>query len=231
MSEQARSGVTVLTELPTLHVPETQHSGAAGGTGAADPDRNGHGGGGPPNRIAASWKKVLAAGILCFVVWTVLDAPTLMNSAEGSSLGLRRTVAMDFLRPIAWISRETGLSHIVGAADRILGRGGSGAVQVSSGPAIKVSGPPATSPETTVVTTKTGRRVTKSVVLADGWAPFPKFTPASPLRVLIVGDSVGTDLGQYALVDQLGSTQIVPATLDGHISTGLTLTGLFQLAG
>jgi uncharacterized protein len=220
--------VTVLTELPTLHVPETQHSGAAGGTGAADPDHNGHGGGGPPNRIATSWKKVLAAGILCFVVWTVLDAPTLMNSAEGSPLGLRRTVAMDFLRPIAWISRETGLSHIVGAADRILGRGGSGAVQVSSGPPIKVTGPPATSPETTVVTTKTGRRVTKSVVLADGWAPFPKFTPASPLRVLIVGDSVGTDLGQYALVDQLGSTQIVSATLDGHISTGLTRPDYFN---
>jgi hypothetical protein len=43
-----------------------------------------------------------------------------------------------------------------------------------------------------------------------------------------VGDSVGTDLGQYALVDQLGSTQIVSATLDGHISTGLTRPDYFN---
>lgn len=227
--EQARTGVTVLTELPTRHRPETQHSGATGGAGAAEPDRNGDSHGGePPNRIAISWKKVLTAGILCFVVWTVLDAPTLMNSAEGSALGLRRTVAMDFLRPVAWFSRETGLSHIVAGADRILGRGGSGAVQVSSGPSIKVTGPPATVPQTTVVTTKSGKHVTRAVVLADGWAPFPKFTPASPLRVLIVGDSVGTDLGQYALVDQLGSTQVVSATLDGHISTGLTRPDYFN---
>jgi hypothetical protein len=135
---------------------------------------------------------------------------------------------MDILRPIAWVSRETGLSHIVAAADRILGRGGSGAVQISAGPTTKVTGPPATVSPTTIVTTKTGRHVTKSVLLSDGWAPFPRFTPAAPLRVLILGDSVGTDLGQYALVDQLGSTGVVSATLDGHISTGLTRPDYFN---
>ncbi len=39
---------------------------------------------------------------------------------------------------------------------------------------------------------------------------------------------MGTDLGQYALVDQLGSTGIVSATLDGHISTGLTRPDYFN---
>ncbi len=223
--EPGAGAVTVLTEIHTRHDADTQQSGAGGtGAGVVESAR----GEVPPNRLAISWKKVLLAGILCFVVWTILDAQTLMNSAEGSPLGARRTVAMDVLRPIAWLSRETGLYHIVGAADRILGRGGSGAVQVSSGPSIKVTGPPATVPVTTVVTTKTGKHVTKSVVLADGWAPFPKFSAASPMRVLIVGDSVGTDLGQYTLVDQLGSTGIVSATLDGHISTGLTRPDYFN---
>ncbi len=223
------TSVSVLTEFPIRRGPDTQNSGAAGGAGEADAGRaDGARSGGGPRGIASNWKKALAAGVLCFVVWTVLDAPTLMNSAEGSPLGARRTLAMDVLRPIAWVSRETGLSHIVGAADRILGRGGSGAVQISSGPTTKVTGPPATVPQTTVVTTKTGRHVTRAVLLADGWAPFPKFSAAAPFRVLILGDSVGTDLGQFALVDQLGSTGVVSATLDGHISTGLTRPDYFN---
>jgi hypothetical protein len=65
-------------------------------------------------------------------------------------------------------------------------------------------------------------------VLADGWPPFPRPTPSAPLRVLIVGDSVGTDLGQYALVDDLGRTNMVSATLDGHIATGLTRPDYFN---
>ena len=70
--------------------------------------------------------------------------------------------------------------------------------------------------------------MSKPVLLADGWPPFPRPTAKAPLRVLIVGDSVGTDLGQYALVDDLGSTGVVSATLDGHISTGLTRPDYFN---
>jgi uncharacterized protein len=181
------------------------------------------------NRIPTNWKRALGIGVLCFVVWLVLDAPTLMTNAEGSPLGVRRTVAMDFLRPIAWLSRETGLSHIVGAADRILGRSGSGAVAISSGPTPSKSVTGVTiPPPTTVVTTKTGQHITKPVLLPDGFPPFPPFSAANPLRVLIVGDSVGTDLGEYALVDDLGSTNVVSAILDGHISTGLTRPDYFN---
>jgi hypothetical protein len=135
---------------------------------------------------------------------------------------------MDVLRPISWLSRATGLSHVVSAADRILGRGGGGVVQVSSGPKTVTSGPPATVSRTTIVTTKSGKHIVKSNLLSDGWAPFPKATAAAPLRVLIIGDSVGTDLGQYALVDALGSSGVVSATLDGHISTGLTRPDYFN---
>jgi hypothetical protein len=153
-----------------------------------------------------------------------------MTNADVSPLGARRTVAMDFLRPIAWISRETGLSHVVGAFDRILGRNGSGAVAISSGPVgtIPTSTPP---PPTTIVTTRVKGHVrtrVEKVLLPDGLPPFPPFSKSNPLRVLIIGDSVGIDLGQYALVDDLGGSGVVSATLDGHVATGLTNLGYFN---
>jgi lysophospholipase L1-like esterase len=183
------------------------------------------------SRVTNNWKRALAVGVLCFVVWLILDAPTLMNNAEGSPLGTRRTIAMDFLRPISWISRETGLSHVVGAVDRILGRGGSGTVSISSGPPLGKISTSTLPPPTTIVTTKVKGHVTRhveKVLLPDGLPPLPPISKVSPLRVLIIGDSVGTDLGQYALVDDLGSTNVVSATLDGVISTGLTRPDYFN---
>jgi len=48
------------------------------------------------------------------------------------------------------------------------------------------------------------------------------------LRVLVVGDSLGIDLGD-SLVNDLANTGVVTATLDGKESTGLT-GRLLQLA-
>ncbi|MFZ0668081.1 MAG: DUF459 domain-containing protein [Acidimicrobiales bacterium] len=185
-------------------------------------------------RLTINARRVFGAGLLCFAIWLLLDAPTLMKNAEASDFGVRRTVAMDVLRPIAWVSRSTGLDHIVGAMNTILNRNGSSAVALQSGPGTG-SGPaghrkitPATVPRDTVVTSPTGSTVVTQPVLADGWPAFPPISAKSPLRVLIVGDSVGTDLGQYALVNDLGRTGVVQATLDGHISTGLTRPDYFN---
>ena len=52
-------------------------------------------------------------------------------------------------------------------------------------------------------------------------------TPASPLRVLIVGDSVGLDLGQ-PLVNALGGFGDVTTYLDGRIDTGLSRPDYFN---
>jgi len=52
-------------------------------------------------------------------------------------------------------------------------------------------------------------------------------TPASPLRVLIVGDSVGLDLGQ-PLVNALGAYGDVTTYLDGRIDTGLSRPDYFN---
>ena len=72
-----------------------------------------------------------------------------------------------------------GLSPVVGAVDRILGRDGSGAVSISSGPPIPKGVPVTTSsPPTTIVTT--ADRTAKSSrgsCFADGWPPFPSLEP------------------------------------------------------
>ncbi len=55
--------------------------------------------GADPRQVPAG--KVLAVGLICFFVWLMLDARQLYNSALGSPIGVRRSVAISILRPIA----------------------------------------------------------------------------------------------------------------------------------
>jgi hypothetical protein len=112
--------------------------------------------------------------------------------------------------------------------DRLLGRDSSGVVAISSGPPVGKIPTSTVPPPTTIVTTKTGKHIVVPVLLPDGLAPIPKFSGKSPLRVLIIGDSVGTDLGDFGLVDDLGATNVVSATLDGVKATGLTRPDYFN---
>ena len=52
-------------------------------------------------------------------------------------------------------------------------------------------------------------------------------TAADPLRVLVIGDSIGIDLGQ-PLVADLSATGVATATLDGRIDTGLARPDYFN---
>ena len=52
-------------------------------------------------------------------------------------------------------------------------------------------------------------------------------TAADPLRVLIVGDSIGLDMGG-PLQSDLAGTGVVNAALDGRESTGLTRPDYFN---
>jgi uncharacterized protein len=176
-------------------------------------------------RVTVGWRRALAAGLVCFAVWLLLDAPTLLQSAQAGPLGTRRSVAIAVLRPVAAVSRAMGLSHVVGGADRVIGRSGGGVVQVA-GPSVRarrntrrlhhldVAQSPVAAP-TTVVTAP------------DGLPPVPPPSPAAAMRLLVVGDSLGIDFGQ-ALVDDLAATGVVNAVLDGHIDTGLSRPDYFD---
>ena len=174
----------------------------------------------PPGRTHVTWRHALGVGLLCFAVWLLLDAPTLLRSAQGAPLGTRRTVAMAVLRPIDDVSRAIGLSHVVGAADRVLGRTGSGVLQVA--------GPPVGHHVTLPTGPRAGARPGDETHLApDGLPVLPSPTTAAPLRLLSVGDSLGIDFGQ-ALVDDLAATGVVNAVLDGQIDTGLSRPDYFN---
>jgi uncharacterized protein len=175
---------------------------------------------------------MLFIGVVCFAVWLVLDAPSLQRSAQEAPVGARRTVSLDVVGPIAALSRGLGLSHVVGWTDELFGRtpgGGPTLAAITPSPVARhgtpgpitgrrghgsspLSGTP-TGPSTTTTTT------------------FPALdtrpTGEDPLHVLVVGDSVGLDLGQ-ALVADLANTGVVVPVLDGRVDTGLSRPDYFN---
>jgi hypothetical protein len=187
----------------------------------------------PPNEHAAgpvhvSWRHALLAGLACFALWLLLDAPTLYRSAQAGPLGVRRSVAVAVLRPIAAGSDALGLSHVVGAADRVIGdtgHAGSGVLQVEGPPSHRHR------PAPEALRARPARagapRPTTPVTAPDGLAPLAPPTTAAPLRILVVGDSLGIDFGQ-SLVNDLAGTGVVNAVLDGHIDTGLARPDYFD---
>lgn len=173
----------------------------------------------PPDGIR--WTRMLFIGVVCFAVWLLLDAPSLQRSATISPLGARRTVSLDVVGPIAALSRGLGLSHLVGWTDQALGRtpGGGPTLAKRLHPL-----PPA----------RGGGHGTQPAGPNGPPGPTDALPPlnlhptaADPLRVLVIGDSIGIDLGQ-PLVADLSATGVATASLDGKIDTGLSRPDYFN---
>jgi hypothetical protein len=162
---------------------------------------------------------MLFIGVVCFGVWLLLDAPSLQRSAIVSPLGTRRTVSLDVVGPIAALSRSVGLSHVVGWTDEALGRTpGGGPSLAAEAPGRKLH--PAPHPG---VVPPPGATTTTTTLPPLDRTP----TAANPLRVLVIGDSIGLDLGQ-PLVNDLAATGVVTPTLDGRVDTGLSRPDYFD---
>jgi hypothetical protein len=174
-----------------------------------------------PERRRAPWTRVLALCVTAFVVWMLFFAPTLQHNAQVSPVGTRRTVALDILGPFADTSRALQLSRIVSTTDRIAGRTGN---QPGNG-SVTVIGPhhhhgtvPFKKPPT-----PGGQPQGPPVTVPDSTHP----SASDPLRVLIIGDSLGIDMGG-PLQNDLANTGVVQATLDARESTGLTRPDYFN---
>jgi hypothetical protein len=169
---------------------------------------------------------MLRIGLICFGVWLILDAPSLQHSATVSPLGTRRTVSLDLVGPVAAVSRGLGLSHVVGWADEALGRtpGGGPALAVAVHPPPPPGGA-GTHPLAPVFREPKEGATTTTTTTQPPLNRRP--TPADPLRVLVVGDSIGLDLGQ-PLVNDLAATGVVAPTLDGRVDTGLSRPDYFD---
>lgn len=162
----------------------------------------------------AQWTRVLLIGAVCFGLWFLLDAPSLQHSAQTSPLGTRRTVSMDVVGPVAALSRTLGVSNVAGWTDSVLGR------TVGGGPALAV---PIHRSRPKPLPVPTGGAITPTTLPPLNYHP----TPADPLRVLVIGDSVGLDLGQ-PLVNSLSGFGNVTTYLDGRIDTGLSRPDYFN---
>ena len=175
------------------------------------------------------WARMFFIGVVCFAVWLLLDAPSLQRSAQVAPLGTRRTVSLDFVGPIAALSRGLGLSHVVGWTDELFGRtpgGGPTLAAVAPSPVARhgTVGPFLGTHGHPIVTTPAGPTTTTTTTLP---ALDTHPTGADPLKVLVVGDSVGLDLGQ-ALVADLSNTGVVSPVLDGRVDTGLSRPDYFD---
>ncbi len=171
-------------------------------------------------RVRLPWPRVLLLGALAFALWFLLFAPTLQHNAQVSPVGTRRTISLDITRPIAALSRALQLSRIVSATGRENEQPGGTVGLIVSGP--RADGPK-TKPKTP--STVPGQAVAPTTTTVP---PNPKLpTAATPLRVLIVGDSIGLDMGG-ALQSDLAGTGVVNAALDGRESTGLTRPDYFN---
>jgi hypothetical protein len=166
---------------------------------------------------------MLLIGLVAFALWALLDAPSLQRAALESPVGTRRTVSMDLVGPLAALSRGTGLSHVVGWTDGALGRTPGGGPPLA---AVTATRHPPSHPrhraDPKVVGTTTIPTTTTTVPVFNQHP-----TPADPLRVLVVGDSIGLDLGQ-PLVSDLAATGVITPKLDGREDTGLSRPDYFD---
>ncbi len=175
------------------------------------------------------WTRVLIVGVICFAVWLLLDAPSLQKSAQASPLGSRRTVSLDLVGPVAAVSRGLGLAHVVGWTDDLLGRsvGGGPSLTIATLPINPVRKGNGKGP-TPIAITPTITPTVSTAPTPTTLPPLPRHpTAADPLRVVVIGDSIGIDLGQPLTNDLIG-TGVVAATLDGRIDTGLSRPDYFD---
>jgi hypothetical protein len=155
----------------------------------------------------------MAAGL---AIWLLLDATTLKHNAEVSPVGTRRSVALGLLDPLAATTGALQLNLPVRAANALLNRDGN---VPGNGRTFVVAGPTGRPRPTTP--TLPGAVTTTTL------DPLTHPSAAVPVRMLLIGDSLGLDLGG-SLQNALASTGVITATLDGKESTGLTRPDYFN---
>ena len=179
-----------------------------------------------PTRRIGSAGRVLVIGTICLIGWALLSAPDLVRNAAASPIGTRRTVALAVLRPLTRLSQMVGLDRIAGTTDRALGHDPQPAVTL---PGIAVGSLPIDTGEDQ----ETPTSVQSSAPTTAGLPPFgylPVLTPPTqvrPLTVLIVGDSIGIDMGE-GLSRLLDTKKVFRPRIDGHESTGLARPDFFN---
>jgi hypothetical protein len=158
--------------------------------------------------------RVLIVILVALLTWTCMYAPTLKRAAEASPLGLRRTVSLAVLTPVAAVSDWIGINELADTIERAVGkdpdRGGSAFV------------PP---PEDIPVAPPDDGGGTDDHRSPED-EPIRVPTTTRRLRVVVVGDSLAAGLGYFA--ERVFRPRLVRVSRQGRISTGLTRPDYFN---
>lgn len=156
-----------------------------------------------PEHAHPSWVRAGIVLLCGFLLWVLLDSTVLQHNANTSVLGSRRSAALRVLGPFAWLATESHLDWPVSVANVALNRTADGGFYI----------PPV--PTSTTTTTRPGQHVTTTTL--------PPLHPSRrhPLRVLLVGDSIGEDM-DAPLLEDLDASGVALVWTDATPSTGLT---------
>jgi uncharacterized protein len=169
----------------------------------------------PGGRHLMAAGRVIAVGMVVFLLWGLFDARSLEKSAEASPKGVRRTAALAVLKPLFAVSRVIQTDRVGSAVERLFGRN----PDRPGGSASAVGPPPPVHPSPT----PSGGT---SPPPGGGLSPLRSPTPQDPFRILVVGDSFAADLG-LGLGRTLDQSRYSIA-IDGRPSTGLTRPDYFD---
>lgn len=182
---------------------------------------------GRPSGSRASAGRIIGVGFLCFLLWVLFDANQLYRSAQEGPLGVRRTVAVEVLRPLAAVSNALRLSSIVSWGDSLLGRGAGALGQNQKNLPTVVLPVPGVDDvhrlidgETPLPHNETDSKIPQTTTPLFVVPPIVQPTTAHPLTIVDIGDSVGTDLG-FGLGDQFTGDSYVQVLQKGQVDTGL----------
>jgi uncharacterized protein len=163
--------------------------------------------------------RVLVVVVVALLTWTCIYAPTLKRAADASAIGVRRTVSLAFLTPIAAVSEWVGVDELAAAIERAAGRttGSPGGPFVPPPEDIPLA-PRDARPDRDGQGAEPGATAERDSIRAP--------TPGRKLRVVIVGDSLAAGLGYFA--ERVFRPRLVRVSGQGRISTGLARPDYFN---
>lgn len=185
--------------------------------------------------VEATWDGRIAAGLpgvrrrtmrprhlavvisVAATVALLLNAVPMERAAETSPFGVRRTVSLAILHPIAALSDKLGLDRPRSALDALAGHGDPGA---PGGTSHDVSdGSPVTAG--TLAPVSPTLSVARRAPAASREVALRVPTPADPLRLWVGGDSVAGYFG-FGMDDLAAAARSVSAHSHYQVSTGLS---------
>jgi lysophospholipase L1-like esterase len=178
--------------------------------------------GGPAPGRSVYGRRLMPAGrglvviLVTLLAWTLMYAPAMKRAAEASPLGVRRTVSLVVLTPIAAVSELFRIDALAETIERAVGR-----APRDGGPFVP---PPDDLPVVPTDPNDPGPGPGNGP--SEVGDPIRVPTTTRRLRVVVVGDSLAAGLGYFA--ERVFRPRLVRVSRQGRISTGLARPDYFN---